>query len=72
MSNDGDAGLFVNGKLKAILDNRVVEGINILTGSTRNVYTIKNVSDSIFKNADVVLSVRNKILTKRTGFSKQA
>ena len=33
--------------------------------------TIKNVNDGIFKNADVVLSVRNKILTKRTGFSKQ-
>lgn len=70
LSNSGRAGLFVNGKLIKFLDNTMVEGINIFTGSKRNVYTIKNVNDEIYKNADVVLSVRDKVLTKRTSFSK--
>lgn len=70
LSNDGDAALFVDGKNIAFLDNTIVEGLNILTNSSRNVYTLKNVNDKFFKNADVVLSVRNKVFTWRTGFSK--
>ena len=70
LSNSGDGALFVNGKQIGILDYKTVEGINILTGSNRNVYTIKNVNDEIYHNADVVVSVQNKILTKKLEFSK--
>ena len=58
------------GKNVAFLNNTTVENMNILSNSNRNVYTIKNVNDSYFKNAEVVLSVRDKSFTKRTGFSK--
>ena len=70
LSNSGDAALFIDGKQIAILNSSTVEGIKILTGATRNVYTIKNVNDEIYHNADVVVSVRNKVKTRQTIFSE--
>ncbi len=70
LSNSGEAGVFKEGKQIAIMDYKTVEGINILSTSKRNVYTIKDVNDHIFHNAEVVLSVRNKTITKELKFSK--
>lgn len=70
LSNDGSGAIFKNGKLVTIVDSDAIEGINILTGSNRNVYTIENVNDEIYHNATVVLSVRNKVKTKQSKFSK--
>lgn len=70
LSNSGDAALFFDGKEIGVLTSQDVEGIKILTGSSRNVYTIKNVNDEIYHNADVVVSVRNKFKTRRTTFTE--
>lgn len=70
LSNFGDSSVFVNGKQIAVADEKIVEGINVLNKSFRNSYTIQNVNDEIYHNADVVVSVKNKILTKSLNFTK--
>ena len=70
LSNSGESSLCVDGKQIAIVPKKIVEGFSILDKSHRNTYTIKNVNDEIYHNADVVVSVKNKILTKHFTFSK--
>ncbi len=68
LSNVGNAAIFANGKQIAVFDEKTIEGINILVGSSKNVYTIENVNDNIYHNATVVLSVRNKVRTDQVTF----
>ena len=70
LSNSGESSLFKNGKQIAVASQDIVEGFNILEKSVRNVYTIENVNDEIYHDAQVVVSVKNKVLTKRFTFSK--
>lgn len=70
LSNSGESSLFKNGKQIAVASEKIVEGFNILSKSVRNIYTIDNVNDEIYHNAQVVISVKNKILTKKYEFSK--
>lgn len=70
LSNSGESSLFKDGKQIAVASEKIVEGYNILNKSVRNIYTIENVNDEIYHNAQVVISVKNKILTKKYEFSK--
>ena len=70
LSNSGESSLFKDGKQIAVASEKIVEGYNILNKSVRNIYTIDNVNDEIYHNAQVVLSVKNKVLTKKYEFSK--
>ena len=70
LSNSGESSLFKDGKQIAVASEKIVEGYNILNKSVRNIYTIDNVNDEIYHNAQVVISVKNKILTKKYEFSK--
>ena len=70
LSNSGESSLFKDSKQIAVASEKIVEGYNILNKSVRNIYTIDNVNDEIYHNAQVVISVKNKILTKKYEFSK--
>ena len=70
LSNSGESSLFVGDKQIATISADTVESMNILTGAKRNAYTIKNVSDDIYRNATVVLSVKDSFKTRSLDFSK--
>lgn len=70
LSNKGDTSLFVGSKQIATLDPSIVEGMNTFLPTKRNSYTINNVNDEFYRNATVVLSLKNSIQTKTLQFSK--
>ncbi len=70
VSNKGKCSLFVGSKQVAVVDPKTVEGMNILQGSKRNYFTITNVTDEIYHNATVVMSLKSSQKTRRLTFSK--
>ena len=68
ISNSGQSSLFVGSKQVATLSPEDVEGMNILLGTKRNSYTIQNVSDNIYQNATVALSIKDSIKTRTLKF----
>ena len=68
ISNTGQSSLFVGSKQVAVLSPEQVEGINILNGIKRNSATVENVTDSIYQNATVALSIKDSFSTKTLKF----
>ena len=68
ISNTGQSSLFVGSKQVAVLSPEDLEGINILLGLKRNSATVENVTDNIYQNATVALSVKNSVKTKSLKF----
>ena len=69
ISNSGYSSLFVGSKQIATLSPDDVEGMNILTGTKRNSITVKNVSDSIYHNATISVSIKGSSNAKHLKFS---
>ena len=71
ISNKGEGSLFVGSKQIAVANQHIIEGMNILSGAKRNSFTINNVSDEIYRNATVIMSLKGSLKTRKLGFSKQ-
>ena len=71
VSNDGYSSLFVGAKQIATLTPKDCEGMNTLLNLRRNVFTVKGVSDEVYHNATVVLSIRDVKKTRVLKFSSQ-
>ena len=71
VSNDGYSSLFVGAKQIATLTPKDCEGMNTLLNLKRNVFTVKNVSDEVYHNATVVLSIKDVKKTRVLKFSSQ-
>ena len=69
VSNDGYSSLFVGAKQIATLTPKDCEGMNTLLNLRRNVFTVKGVSDEVYHNATVVLSIRDVKKTRVLKFS---
>lgn len=61
ISNDGHTSVFVDGKQVAILLPEQMVGFNNLKGQKHGVYTLENVNDEVLQNAQVVMSIKNKL-----------
>lgn len=70
IENSGNTSLFVDDKQVATLSSDDIKGFNVCLNSTRGAYTLKNVSDEYFKNADIVLTVKSKLGMTTYDFSK--
>lgn len=69
VSNSGYTSLFVNGKEEIVITPDQMKGFNVFLGiSKRGVITLKGISDELYKNADVAVSIKNKIITEQLGY----
>lgn len=69
LSNNGDTSIFVGGKEVAVFDAQQMRGFGILTReSQRAVFTLKNVSDNFLNNAEIVMSLRSKFISREYTF----
>ena len=69
LSNNGDTSIFVGGKEVAVFDAQQMRGFGILTReSQRAVFTLKNVSDNFLNDAEVVMSLKGKTITREYTF----
>lgn len=71
ISNTGESSLFVGSKQIATIGPKVVEGMNTLLTSKRNAFTVKNVTDEIYTNASVALSIKDCKIERKLKFSSQ-
>lgn len=71
LSNDGETAIVKNGKIIGSLSSDEYFGFGILTKeSNRGVITLNNITDKRLINADVVLSIKDKQISKRIEYSK--
>ncbi|MBQ8430454.1 MAG: hypothetical protein IJX26_00710 [Clostridia bacterium] len=63
LSNDGHTSVVVDGKEIAVLTPEQMIGFNHVSRANKGAITIKNVSDNIYNNATVSMSIKNKVFT---------
>ena len=69
VSNQGKSAIYNRGIQVKILEPEEIVGFNAFTSSNRAVFTLNNVTDSVFNNATVIVTILNANQSTKLDFS---